>query len=463
MRKKLTDRTLKSLKPARADAAPVDIMDSVTPGFGVRVMGTPTHPVRTFILRTRFPGSKNPTRARIGSYDETDKLSLEGARDKAREWLAAIRRGHDPRLEEERRRRAELERLNTTFAAIAEAFIAEKLPGERRGAHVARELRNEFLPLLGKLPAADINDEHIIRIIRAKAKAAPSQARNLYGHISRLFDWAISQRTFGLKVSPCASITIKTIVGKKTTRDRVLDDDEVHAFWQAALRMPYPAGSVYRLLLLTGLRLNEVAGASWKEFSSTIVRTIRQRGTESVDWSQFQVEQMYWEVPAERMKGQNGSARAHVVPLTPQMLAILEELPQFVGGDFLFSHNAGRTPAVISSDIKKALDEQMLLTLRELARQRGDDPKAIELQPWRNHDLRRVVRSGLSRLKISDAVAEAVLAHVKGGVRGIYDRHDYYDDKLGALTAWGARLRGIVEPAAVASNIVPMRKAEALT
>src|SRR6267142_60961 len=130
MRKRLTDRTIKSLKPASAAAAPSDVMDTIVPSFGVRVMGTPQHPVRTDILRTRFPGNNNPTRVRIGSYDETDRLSLEDARDKARDWLALVRKGRDPRIEEARRLQAELRKHATLFGAVAEDFIRDKLPSE---------------------------------------------------------------------------------------------------------------------------------------------------------------------------------------------------------------------------------------------------------------------------------------------------------------------------------------------
>jgi integrase len=452
MRKRLTDRTIKALRPAKADAAPLDVMDSITPAFGVRVMGTPERPIRTFILRTRFPGSKNPTRARLGTYDETDKLSLEDARDKARDWLAAIRRGRDPRIEEERKREAEIRKLVTTFGAVAEDFIREKLPGERRGAHVEREIKNEFKSWWNR-PISEISDEDVIRIIRAKAKTAPSSARNILGHAKRLFQWTIDQRTYGLKVSPTASIKPDAIVGKKVARNHVLEDDEVFAFWRATSRMSYPAAPVYRLLLLTGLRLNEAAEAAWNEFHPTVVRAIRQRGTEPIDWTKFDPQQLSWTIPASRMKGQNDSARAHVVPLTVDMLRILETLPMFAGGDFLFSYSAGWTPAIMSSEIKDALDARMLRTLRALARKRGDDPAAVTLE-WINHDLRRNVRSGLSRLKVAEEVREAVLAHVRPGIKGVYDQHDYFDDKRNALEQWGARLRTIVEPAPVASNVV---------
>ena len=61
-RQKLTDRALKALKP---HAKPYDVMDGVVPGFGVRLMGSPDVPVRSFILLARYAGSKNPTRRAI--------------------------------------------------------------------------------------------------------------------------------------------------------------------------------------------------------------------------------------------------------------------------------------------------------------------------------------------------------------------------------------------------------------
>jgi len=52
--------------------------------------------------------------------------------------------------------------------------------------------------------------------------------------------------------------------------------------------------------------------------------------------------------------------------------------------------------------IKNRLDAQMLAVLRNLAVQRGNDPAAVELPDWVNHDLRRTVRTHLSRLRIPE-------------------------------------------------------------
>jgi integrase len=465
MRKRLSPRVIKALKPGRDGITRGDVvMDDHTKNLGIRVLGSPERPSYTFVYVGRFPGYSSSARVALAPFisDPTDEEvaadSLKRARAKAYAWGNAIAEGRDPRVEERRQREAVVRAQATTFGAVAEDFITQKLPFERRGADVERELRREFLPVLGKLPVTDVTDEHVIRIIRAKAKTAPTMARNLFTIINRLYTWARGQRVYGLKANPCSDIKIDTIVGRKIARDRLLNDDEVRAFWRAASRMAYPARDVYRMLISTGLRLAEVSDASWSEFHPTVVRALRQRGAGPIDWTKFDPQQLIWTVPADRMKGRPDSAMAHVVPLTLDMLRILEELPQFFGdGGYLFSRNGGRKPAVMSSDIKAALDKRMLRTLRAMARQRGDDPAAVQLEPWVQHDLRRVVRSGLSRLKVTEEIREAVLAHKRAGIKGVYDRHDYVDEKRDALQKWGALLRSIVEPAPAETNVVQLR------
>ena len=97
----------------------------------------------------------------------------------------------------------------------------------------------------------------------------------------------------------------------------------------------------------------------------------------------------------------------------------------------------------------------MLRTLRAMARRRGDDPAKVTLPAWTNHDIRRTVRSGLSRLKIAEEAREAVLAHARPGIKGVYDKHDYLDEKREALELWAARLRSIVSP--TPANVVPLK------
>jgi integrase len=87
----------------------------------------------------------------------------------------------------------------------------------------------------------------------------------------------------------------------------------------------------------------------------------------------------------------------------------------------------------------------MLAELRKVAKQRGENvPK--ELPPWRLHDLRRTVATGLQRRGVRLEVTEAVLNHVSGsraGIVGVYQRHDWAEEKREALTAWGTYVEKI--------------------
>src|SRR6516162_7421397 len=123
----LTDRKIQSLKPR---ATPYIVPDPQVPGHGVRVLPSGR---KSFVLTTRYPGSDNPAPRSLGSYGE---LTLEHSREKARAWRSLIFRGLDPADQEERDRQAALRKQRTTFAAVAEDFIKDKLPAERKGREV---------------------------------------------------------------------------------------------------------------------------------------------------------------------------------------------------------------------------------------------------------------------------------------------------------------------------------------
>ena len=152
MKKTLTDRALRALKPA-AKGQTYDLMDAVVPGFGVRVSDTGR---KTFILIARFPGSKNPTRRALGEYGA---LTLEQGRVRARDWLEMIRKGVDPRDHEYGERLAALRKRENSFAAVVEEFIRLALIGPnpekpklRSGPEVARDIERELLPRWASRP-----------------------------------------------------------------------------------------------------------------------------------------------------------------------------------------------------------------------------------------------------------------------------------------------------------------------
>jgi integrase len=414
-KKTLTDRTLAALanKPAPKGKT-YDVADSVVPGLGVRVSETGR---RTFTLTARFPGSNNPTRRSIGVYD---LISLEKARTTAREWIELMGKGTDPAIQAERQRQTELQKRKNTFAAVVADFTRDKLAGERHGYECGRDLRNVFLPMWGDRPITDISEDDVVGFLQRWRRRSVSTARQHHALLCRFFRWTKAQRVYGLKVSPCADIDAK-MIGEKAIRTRVLTNIELRAVWTAAERTPYPYGEILKLLALTGCRRAEVAEARWSEFD---------------------LEQKLWTIPAERMKGQS----AHTVPLTDDMISILESLPRLAGCDLLFTV-AGKVINGFTRAAKR-LNVDVLAALREQA---GAD---VKLERWTLHDIRRTMRTGLSGLPISDLVRELVIAHAKPGLHKVYDMHAYEAEKRQALEMWGARLRSIVTPPP--ANVVKM-------
>src|SRR6516164_1471007 len=290
----LSDRLLRSLAPAKLGER-YELRDSIVPGFGVRVNDErdPSRPGKaahiSFTLYTRYPGSSAPTRRALGRYPA---LSLEQARAKAAQWRELIAKGIDPAIEEERARLAERRKRANTFGAVAEDFIRDKVSAERAGRAVEGDLRREFIAVWGNRPIAEITPYDVRAVIkRAKDRGAPYQAHNLLVLARRLFSWAIDQHVYGLEASPCDRLKPKAIIGKKVFRKRVLDNDELRAFWRATARLGYPYGPLFRVLALCGQRKSEVAEARWSEFD---------------------LDHKLWTIPAARMKAD----AAHIVPLT---------------------------------------------------------------------------------------------------------------------------------------------------
>ena len=381
-------------------------MDDLVQGFGVRVN---TAGRKTFILIARYPGSRHPARRALGQYE--NGLTLESARKKAGEWRQLLADGVDPKVEAERKVKEEARSRADSFATVAEAYIAHIKRAKYRSARdVERCLDREFTSRWAKRPIREIERREVIEVLDAIVKRdAPYSAHNALAHLRSMFNWACDR--YDLDASPCDRIKPSRVIGSKKPRQRVLTDDELRAFWATTGSMGYPFGPLLRMLLLTGQRRDEVGGARWREFNAKL-----------------------WTVPAERFK----SDATHMVPLTDDVVAILDGLPKFNRGDYLFTTTAGAKPVSGFSKAKQILDKGM-----------------PDGEPWVLHDLRRTMRTHLSALQVPDTVAEMVIGHGRRGLQRVYDQHQYADEMRNALTLWAGRLRDIVTPPP--ANVVKLK------
>lgn len=433
IKKVLTDKGVVGLKPAPKGQRYI-AADTIVPGLGVRVTDK-GH--KTFVLGARYPGSKHFKRREIG---EVGAVTLSAAREKARGWLELIKAGRDPREEEQKKKEAAAEASSHTFRAAAEAYIKLKLRDKRTGEVVARNIRNQLIPVWGTRPIGEITRKDVVSLMEKVADRGRTGAfaRNQFEHARAIFNWAIARSVYGLEHSPCDRLKPTDLIGAKRVKTRVLTDDELRAVWRAAGRTPYPYGSLVQFLLLTGTRLREAAHAARSEFElgNTLV----------------------WRIPAARFK----SDAEHVLPMTPAMVDLFQSLPRHKRGDFAFSFD-GTHPIDNFYRSKMRLNAKVLRTWRALGRINGIDRRSADMPPWTHHDLRRTVRTRLGALKVPRVVSELVIGHSKRGLDRVYDQHEYAAEIREALVAWQSHLLGIVNPPPPApnsapDNIVPLRR-----
>jgi integrase len=408
-------RSLKAAPPGQRYA----VADALVPGLKIRVTD---RGAKSFILWRRYGGAANPAARALGLVGV---LTLAAAREKARRWIEMIKRGQDPRNTVEAGE-------GNSFDVVVQEYLKRHVASQRKAKDVEREIRKELLPRWRNKTLSSITRHDVIRLVdEIKDRGALYQAHNVLGHAKTFFNWAIERGIYGIETSPCDRIRPSRLIGPKAPRQRVLSDIEIAIFWRATGRLGYPIGSLFRMLLLTGQRKSEVAETRWREFD------LRRR---------------IWTVPSERFK----SDAVHIVPLSDDVLALLEKLPRWSGGDFLFSSNGGKAPVNGFSKAKRRLDRRMLLSLRAMAWVRGEDPRAVRLEPFVLHDLRRTMRTRLSSLRVVDAVAEMVIGHGRKGIQRVYDQHQYLDEMKEALDVWAALLRSIVEHQP--SNVVALQR-----
>src|SRR6516165_10447864 len=209
-------------------------------------------------------------------------------------------------------------------------------------------------------------------------------------------------------------VTASPVVGierpaKENVRDRILGDDEIRAFWRATDDLPAPFNDIYKLLLLSCARRQEVAEARWGEVD--LINKV-------------------WVISAKRAKGKAAVA----LPLGPLAWSIIERQPRIAGSDYVF----GRRRCGFSH-MKRQLDAIMKPTVQ-----------------WQNHDLRRSGRSLLSKARVPADISELMLGHVlPGNVRRIYDRFEYLGEKRAGFAALEREINRIINPPD--ADVIPLR------
>lgn len=387
--------TKKSIDALERSSSSQFVWDTDLKGFGAKI--TPAGSI-SYVLQFRMGGREARTRRyTIGPHGSP--WTPVTARSEAERLQFLIAQGVDP-VDDERRRRREA--VDLAFDNYALHF-SRSCKGEGWARLVERVIRLYLEPVLSKKPLPKITRADIVSVLDAMPTEQVANQRNVFAVMRRLFRWAVSRGD--IERSPMEGMETPPPV---KPRDRWLNDRELRLVWHAAPQCHPCFGPIVRLLIVTGQRREEVSGLHWQEIDR---------------------KDRFWTLPGARTKNNEPNA----IPLNELALA---ELDRQAGGAnwpnrgrvFATSSGAGFTGY---SKGKKRLDS--------LIEEKLGEP----LQPWRLHDLRRTLATNFQRLGVRFEVTEAVLNHVSGsraGVAGIYQRHDWNEEKREALNDWNERL-----------------------
>ena len=400
MRDKVTKRGVDALRESAAnDGKTLYLWDTDLTGFGA--VSTKTGACSYFI-EYRLGGRGTPSRRlTIGKHGV---LTPDEARKIARVELGKVNGGTDvAKAKKDERNKL----TGLTFEEIVGRYLAVHAKETRYWREKRARLQSADVKAIRNRPIALIKRPEVAGIINQVQRRSKASARMLFADVRPIFAWALDQGA--IETNPIGGMRGPAL---SPARDRVLGDDEIKAFWHAASEQGLPFENVFKLLLLTGQRREEVAGMRWRELD---------------------LDNATWTIAKERCK--NG--KAHLVNLSPDAVRMLAPLGSAdeTRSDHVFS-TTGMTPVSGFSKTKARLDKRM----QELL---GD-----KYQHWRSHDLRRTAASGMAALGFPPHIIERVLNHLsgaQGGLVGVYQRHEYREERRQALLAWSEYVAKIVD------------------
>jgi len=382
MKKHLTAASVERIKPPKTGT--MEIFDLGYPGLALRIGHGGA---KSFEVFFRVEGKLK--RQSLGRWPG---VSLASARESCRRSREAIAKGEAP-IGEGAKAPAML------FETVVEEWLRRDQSKNKPSSfyQVSRSVKGDLLPAWHGKRVDQITKADIHALLDGIVdRGAPAMAYRVQANVNRFFAWCIERDI--LKVDPTAGMPR---VGNGKSRDRVLCDDELKKVWAGAESIGL-FGSVTRLLILTGARREEIAQLRWSEI---------------VDGDTIKL---------EGARTKNGEP--HDIPLSAPAQALLAGMPHIGESDFVFTTN-GTKPINGWSLPKRKLDAVSGVT------------------GWCIHDIRRSVANAMQKLGIQLQVTEALLGHTsgsRGGIVGVYQRHNFAEEKRAALEAWGQHVTALV-------------------
>ncbi|KGP43410.1 tyrosine-type recombinase/integrase [Morganella morganii] len=384
------------------------------------------HPVWRF--RYKFAGKRRAVL--IGSYID---LSLAKARELTKELSARVSLGYDVAAEKQERKAEAVAKIEAEKNAIrvcdlaAEYFERQILPRWKHPDILRRRIDKDINPRIGDMKLEDVKPRHIDDMLKGIVdRGAPTIATDVLRWVRRMFDYAIKRQM--IEINPCSAFEVADAGGKEVSRDRWLTREEL-------------------ILVLRAFRTSSISRQNEISFKILLALCLRKMELCAARWEEFDFDNAVWHFPAERSK--NGDAVD--IPLCPTVIEWFSELK---------SMSCGSQYVLPARKMQSRMIPHIQESTLPVALSKVRHALPADMPNFTIHDFRRTARTHLAALGVDPFVAERCLNHRIKGVEGIYNRHDYFDERRAALAQWCALLVSLEKGEDY--NVIPMgtRKAK---
>ena len=362
----------------------------------------------------RYTSNKKRKEMTLGKYSD---LSLKDARFEAASKMKQLREGLDPLLA---KKRAEQESIKTVddlfedwYPTLEARLKHPKIP--------KRIYTKDIAPHIGEFKIDQVTARDIRTTIEdIKGSGRLAIANDALGYCKQLFNHGIKLDL--LAYNPAAAFTFKDAGGVEKSRERALSEDELKQFFATAKKHndSFSRENYLACLLLVclGVRKSELCEAKWDEFD---------------------LESEVWNLPAERSKTNVG----FTIPLAPEVLTWLEELKvRAFGSEYVFpSRRTSKKPHMGADTLNRAITK---LFGHEAGKKKQPPNLMGDMPHFTVHDLRRTCRTLLAQQGTLGHIAERCLNHKLKGVEGIYNKHDYLEERKEALESLSSKINKLV-------------------
>lgn len=362
-------------------------------GLALRISETGA---RSWILRITV-GSKRRDIG-LGSFPE---VSLAAAKEAAKATREQVRQGIDP-VATRRSAQAVLRAEQASFMNFEDAarqYMETHEKGWKNAKHAAQwrsTLETYAYPVIGKLHVRDVVLGHILKVLEPIWTEKTETASRLRGRIEAVLSWAKAR---GLRVgdNPAAwkgnLDTLLPAPGKvaKVKHHKAIDWQDCPAFMQELRQIDSTGARALEFLILTNVRSGEARGATWSEIN---------------------LDQGIWTIPASRMK----AGKEHRVPLSPAAIELLRSLSVPAEKGLLFANDKGRTFS----------DMALTMILRRMKKD------------FTVHGFRSTFRdwAGETTAFPREVIEHAMAHQLKDKAEAAYARGDLFTKRVGLMKAW---------------------------